>query len=167
MIIYQQKSPELAYEAFCELYHRYSQRVYSFILSKIKNQGDAEDLLQKVFIKIHESKHLYRDKYKFEQWLFVIARTSVLDHFRSTSRYRARLDKLSDELNINEEPVSHSGLNPHSVLLNLEEDQKELLEMKFIDELSYQEISRILNKSEASLRKVVSRMMINLRKENA
>ncbi len=163
MIIYQQKSPELAYEAFCELYNRYSQRAYSFILKKVKNQMDAEDLLQKIFIKIHESKHLYKDKFKFEQLLFVIARTSVLDHFRSVSRYKNRLNKYSGEQELSN-PIN---INPHSSILNLDEDQKELLEMKFIDELSYQEISILLNKSETSLRKIVSRMMISLRKENA
>lgn len=167
MIIYQQKSPELAYTAFCELYNRYSQRVYSFILKKIKNQADADDLLQKVFIKIHESKHLYKDKFKFEQWLFVIARTSIIDHFRSLSRYRNRMDQFGKESNPDLDFSNQANINPHSAILNLDEDQRELLEMKFIDELSYQEISSILNKSNSSLRKMVSRMMINLKKENA
>lgn len=121
--------------------------------------ADAEDLLQKVFIKMHESKHLYKDKYKLEQWLFVIARTSVLDHFRSSKRYANRLNKLEAET-----PSNESVEEKSKVLLSLDQDQKEMLEMKYIDEKSYQEMAVHFNKSEGSLRKMVSRMVINLRK---
>ena len=58
MLSYQTHSPTEAYNAFNELYTRYSQRVFNFLNKKVKNSADSEDLLQKVFIKIHESKHL-------------------------------------------------------------------------------------------------------------
>lgn len=166
MVIYQQKSPELAFLAFDELYRRFSAKVFSFLLKKCKNQADAEDLLQKVFIKVHESKHLYQDKYKFEQWVFVIARTTLLDHFRANQRYVARVEKLAQQLgpqNGGPEVASPDyGLDLD--LKRLDEDQREMLEMKYIDELSYQEMARLFNKSEVSLRKMVSRLMINFRK---
>ncbi|MBC7538581.1 MAG: sigma-70 family RNA polymerase sigma factor [Bacteriovorax sp.] len=159
MIIYQQKSPELAYVAFHELYRRFSQNVFSFLIKKLKNEADAEDLLQKIFIKIHESKHLYNEKYKFEQWLFVIARTSVIDHFRSNKRYEKKIASISS--------IDHSeNIESDIELINsiaLDEVQKELLKMKYIDELSYKEMAGLLNKSESSLRKMVSRLVINLR----
>jgi hypothetical protein len=44
MIIYQQKSPELAFEAFHELYRRFSQNVFSFLKKKLKNEADAENI---------------------------------------------------------------------------------------------------------------------------
>lgn len=83
MLRYQTHSPTEAYAAFDELYSRYSQRVFNFLNKKVRNAAESEDLLQKVFIKIHESKHLYKNKFKFEQWLFVIARSQVLDYFRA------------------------------------------------------------------------------------
>lgn len=159
MVIYQHNSPEEAFAAFNELYNRYEQKVFNFIQKRLHNQADAEDLLQKIFIKIHESKNLYKQQFKFEQWLFVIARTSILDHLRSKVRYQSRLDRLAE---------ANSATTTDEVTLeslaSLNEDQKEMLEMKFIDELSYQEMAKLLNKSETSLRKTVSRMMINLRK---
>jgi len=157
MIIYQQNSPEEAYSAFCELYFRFNKNVFSYLIKKCRSKSDAEDLLQKVFMKVHESKHLYKKIYKFEQWLFVIARTTLLDHFRATSRYENRIKK-SEFINKPDE------VNEELSFPTIDADQKELLEMKFVDELSYQEIARLLNKSEMSLRKVVSRLMINLRK---
>lgn len=158
MVIYQQNSPTEAYEAFTELYSRFNEKVFSYVLNKIKNQADSEDLLQKIFIKVHESKHLYNMKYKFEQWLFVIARTAVLDFYRAESRYKKRMTKVEINPEISPSEYDTTPLN------SLAEDQKEMLEMKFIDELSYQEMAALLNKSETSLRKMVSRMMINLRK---
>jgi len=164
MVIYQQKSPELAFLAFEELYRRFSAKVFSFLLKKCKNQADAEDLLQKVFIKVHESKHLYQDKYKFEQWVFVIARTSLLDHFRANKRYVARVEKLAQRPDEAETVVSAADYGPDLDLKRLDEDQREMLEMKYIDQLSYQEMARLFNKSEGSLRKMVSRLVINFRK---
>lgn len=160
MLIYQTHSPTEAYEAFNELYARYSQRVYNFLNKKVKNAADSDDLLQKVFIKIHESKHLYKNKFKFEQWLFVIARSQALDFFRSNQRYMQRLKNFTPEEN------SQSEVDL-SILGNLESDQQELLEMKFIDELSYLEISKIVNKSEVSLRKSLSRIVGRLKKGEA
>lgn len=156
MLRYQTHSPEEAFAAFNELYSRYSQRVFSFLSKKVKNSADAEDLLQKVFIKIHESKHLYKSKYKFEQWLFVIARTQALDYFRANKRYRNKISQYEPE------EVTSSEVDM-SFLKTLDSDQQELLQMKFIDELSYQEISKIVNKSEVSLRKTLSRMVGRLK----
>jgi RNA polymerase sigma-70 factor (ECF subfamily) len=161
MIIYQQHSPEEAYAAFSELYSRFHQNVFSFLMKKVKNQADAEDLLQKVFLKIHDSKHLYKEKFKFEQWLFVIARTTTLDHFRAASRYENRKQKTVTET---ETVIGNDDRPSGTDFGKLSDDQKELLELKYIDELSYEEISKILNKSETSLRKIVSRLTISLRK---
>lgn len=162
MIIYQQKSPDLALAAFHELYRRFSDKVYAFILKKCQNQADAEDIMQKVFIKIHESKHLYKKEYKFEQWLFVIARTAVIDFFRTSSRYAKKISHLGNS----SEPsaFSNNALAFSDSLEQLNKDQKEMLEMKYIDELTYQEMAEHFKKSEVSLRKAISRLVLNLKK---
>jgi RNA polymerase sigma-70 factor (ECF subfamily) len=154
MKIYQLKSPELAYEAFEELYRRFSQKVFSYLLNKLHNRADAEDILQKVFIKVHKCKHLYSDKYKFEQWIFVISRSLVTDHYRAMTR----------ELNNKKKIEIHELEECNFPELYLNKNEKELLELKYIDELSYKELSSIFNKSETSLRKMVSRITANIRR---
>lgn len=154
MMIYQQKSPDLAYEAFEELYRRYSPKVFSYLINKLRNHADAEDILQKAFIKVHECKHLYNEKYKFEQWIFAISRSAAIDHFRSASRYQKNVKSIEiNEIIVRDFPEIY-----------LDKDQQELLELKYIDELSYKELSQILNKSEVSLRKMISRITSNLRR---
>ena len=160
MADYQSAHPDEAYNAFNELYARYSLRVFNYIQSKIRNQVDAEDIMQKVFIKIHESKHQYNNKFKFEQWIFVIARSQVLDFFRSQKRYNARIR--------NAETIESDSLTDDITVFNqLDETQRELLELKYIDDLSYKEISKLVNKSEVSLRKSLSRMISGLKKGEA
>ncbi len=163
MLQYQTHSPDEAYQAFNELYARYSGRVYSYCMKKTKNVSESEDLMQKVFLKIHDSKHLYKPQFKFEQWLFVIARSQTLDFCRAKSRYEARLGKV--EMPSANERNDSDGSNKQVQLdlLDLDRDQRELLEMKYVDELSYQEISKILSKSEVSLRKTVSRLLTKLK----
>lgn len=162
MIIYQQKSPDLALSAFHELYRRFSDKVYAFILKKCQNQADAEDLMQKVFIKIHESKHLYKKEYRFEQWLFVIARSAVIDFFRTSSRYQKKISRWGDSLEQDVDGQTAMAFADSLEQLNL--DQKEMLEMKYIDELTYQEMAKHFKKSEVSLRKAISRLVLNLKK---
>ncbi len=165
MRMYQEDSPEDAYAAFEELYFRYNNRVYFYCLKKLTIRSDAEDVVQKVFLKIHESKHLYNSKYKFEQWIFVISKTAVLDTFRKRTSDLKKIEMLFNEQefflpNDQEEDV---GLLQ---VLDLDEEQKRLLEFKYIEEMTYEEISKVLNKSEVSIRKMVSRLVSKLKKGN-
>lgn len=160
MLIYQKNSPTEAYKAFEELYSRYSNKVYRYLIRKCRNEADTEDLMQKVFFKVHDSKHLYKDQYSFEQWLFVIARTSLLDHLRTKSRIEKKLNSYSGHLTNNDiKKELDIGF-----LDTLPKHENEILVMKFIDELGYEEMSKILNKSEVSLRKSVSRVINKIRK---
>ena len=158
MLIYQNNHPDEAYRAFEEIYFRYKNRVYSYLTSKVKNaEQDCEDLLQKIFIKFHEKKHLYSIQYKCEQWLFVIARTQLIDYFRATKKEIYRVESITNQFIWNE-PIDNQ-IQDIDELKNLSINQREFLELKIIDELSYQEMSQILNKSETSLRKSFSRLI--------
>jgi RNA polymerase sigma-70 factor (ECF subfamily) len=162
MVIYQKDAPDNAYMAFVELYSRFSGRVYKFIKNKNLSQADIEDILQKVFFKIHESKHLYNDKFKFEQWIFVIARTTIIDFVRKESRNLKNIEKLIYGKEVND-LADYKEIEELDFFEKLEIDQQKLLELKYVDDLSYNEIAKILNKSEISLRKIVSRLVVKIR----
>ncbi len=167
MISYQMNSPEEAYSAFVLLYGRYSGRVFQYLNAKTRNAADTEDLLQKVFFKIHDSKHLYKEKFTFEQWLFVIARTTLLDHFRSHKRHTRKIELLNEKL-VTEYALNCLGDESDFDLGFLEalpKEQQEMLNLKFIDELSYLEMATVLGKSEVSLRKSLSRLLGKLKKD--
>lgn len=154
MHFYQTAEPALAYLAFEKIYRSINQNVYRFIFSKTQNTEISEDLMQKVFLKFHESKHLYSSKYKVEQWVIAIAKNTIIDEWRKNSKLP----------NIELNPIEHS-INADNTQLKLSAEDKELLELKYIDELTYKEIAEILNKSEVSIRKFVNRLVHKLKRE--
>lgn len=60
----------------------FSVRLKAFILSKVKDDALADDLLQEVFIKIHRLSGQLRDENKLQAWIYQIARNTVYDYFR-------------------------------------------------------------------------------------
>lgn len=159
MIIYRDSNPEVAYQAFEILYQRTSTSLYNFLLKKSRQTEEAQDLLQKTYFKIHQSKELYNSKYKFEQWLFTIAKNLILDEWRKKTRENKKLENFQingHTVNMLESEENH---------LRLSDSDRELLELKYIDEHTYLEISSVLNKTEVSLRKMVSRIVKKLNPE--
>lgn len=156
MLFYQTAEPALAYLAFEKIYQNISQNVYRYIFSKTKNVEVSEDVMQKVFLKFHESKHLYSPKFKVEQWAIAIAKNTLIDEWRKNSKQLPEDHKTSGILDHHQ---------TSSTKLNLNADDLELLELKYIDELSYKEISALLDKSEVSLRKFVSRLVHKIKQE--
>ncbi len=154
MHFYQTAEPALAYLAFEKIYHSINQNVYRFIFSKTHNTEMSEDLMQKVFLKFHESKHLYSSKYKVEQWAIAIAKNTIIDEWRKNSK----------SPNIELDPIELS-INADNTNLKISAEDKELLELKYIDELTYKEIAEILDKSEVSIRKFVNRLVHKLKRE--
>lgn len=164
MGIYADGTPEDACVAFEELYRRYSNRVYIYCLKKLNIKAEAEDAVQKIFLKLHESKHRFDNKYKFEQWIFVIARTSVIDILRKKASDVKKIELLLREREV-ELPAVEEVEEDLFNISGLDDEQKKLLELKYVDELSYKEISNILDKSEVSIRKMVSRLVLKLKKD--
>ena len=71
---------------FNEIWLKYSHTVKDFIRNQTHNADVTDDILQEVFIKIHQSLHLLRDEERVAGWVFQIARNTVLNYFRSQKR---------------------------------------------------------------------------------
>lgn len=65
-----------------EIWNHYANDLKYFILSKVKDEVIADDLLQETFIKVHTKQSTLKDKNKLKSWLFSIARYTVIDYFR-------------------------------------------------------------------------------------
>lgn len=161
MIIYRDGNPDQAYQAFEMLYQRTSPSLYNFLIKKSRQAEEAQDLLQKTYFKVHQSKELYSPKYKFEQWLFTIAKNLILDEWRKKTRENKKVENFK----AHEQMQMLGAVQVEEANMQLSESGRELLEMKYIDEHTYLEISNILNKTEASLRKMVSRIVKRLNQE--
>lgn len=81
------------------IYNDFSDRLYQFIFSKVKDEAIAKDLLQEVFIKIHLKKDTLKEKDKLKPWLFRIANNTILDYFRKNKSRNtsSEIDILAEE----------------------------------------------------------------------
>ncbi len=79
------------------LWKSFHRELNSFIYSKVHDEAIAEDILQEVFIRIHEKIGSLKDKTRVKSWIYQIARNLIMDHFRKTK-------KLFGESEMIEEP---------------------------------------------------------------
>ena len=79
------------------IWNQFSSDLKSFILSRVKNEDDADDILQNTFIKIHDNLSKLRDNSKIKPWIYQITRNLIIDYFRSVNQ-DSHVDDLKDEL---------------------------------------------------------------------
>jgi RNA polymerase sigma-70 factor (ECF subfamily) len=69
-----------------QVWKSYSEDLKRFIISKVKNNTIADDILQDTFIKIHTKLHTLNDVTKIKPWCFTVARNSILDYWKSINQ---------------------------------------------------------------------------------
>ncbi len=67
------------------IYTNFSDQLYAFIMSKVNDKSLSDDLLQEVFIKIHQKIDQLHDEEKLTSWVFQITRNIINDHFRKST----------------------------------------------------------------------------------
>lgn len=140
-------------EAFRELIERYKNYVYSLIFRMVGHQETAEDLAQEAFIKVYRSLPGFRGDAKFSTWLYRLTMNLVKDYRRSQQRrpYLVLLDKMKDWLvDWKETPEDHALKNEErqevgQLLDSLSDKYRMVMYLYHYRQLSYQEISEILN----------------------
>ena len=80
--------------AFYNIYERYCKRLYGFVLRYIKQEADAEEIVQEVFIKIWESRNNIDIYSSFESFLFTIAYNATISLFRKRVNENKYLEHL-------------------------------------------------------------------------
>lgn len=159
MVLYQQGD----YQAFEELYHRHSGKVYGYL--KLHAPTESEDLLQQVVLKWHHSRLKYDPKFPFLAWIFAITRNTVVDAARKHKPVTMESDKLislADESK--RESLGGETLSWDELLKPLTADQQKLLRLRFQEGLSFDEIAVKTGTTGISARKRVSRTIQGLRR---
>jgi len=143
--------------AFSVLYDRYFKRVYYYLLDIVKNLADAEDLTSQTFLSAIASIEDLRNKEYFSSWLFQIARSKANDLFRKTNRREEIAVEFIEELDAN--LFNPSGFSKEDVLTvrqlvsRLSFEDAELLRLKFVAELSFNEMSKLTGNSVDKIKK--------------
>ena len=155
---------------------KHKQKLFGFIYSKVGDRQLAEDIFQDTFIKVIRTlkKGNYNDEGKFLPWVMRIAHNLVIDYFRKSNRLPKfnRTDEfdifsvLSDDTKNKESEIIQEQLYGQitGLIQYLPKDQREVLNMRIYNELSFKEISE---NTGASINTVLGRMryaLINMRK---
>ena len=163
-------------KSFEVLLSRHKSRVFAFIMSKVKNRDITEDIFQDTFIKVINSlqKGKYNEEGKFLPWMMRISHNLVIDNFRKESKMRKIrptsefdiFDVIDDGSKNQEEIMIQTQVHSDLKILieQLPNDQKEVLKMRYFEDLSFKEISDLTN---SSINTALGRMryaLINLRK---
>jgi RNA polymerase sigma-70 factor (ECF subfamily) len=158
-------------EAFAELYHRHSNHVYRYHIAHTGNVKDAEDLTSQTFIAALEGIRSFRGTGSFAAWIMGIASKKRLMFFRGSRPevpLEAAVQYPSPGLPTDKAASQRLELESLSrALRQLSPDRSEALILTFFGGLSHAEAGRVLHKSEAAVKMLVSRGLQDLRERTS
>jgi RNA polymerase sigma-70 factor (ECF subfamily) len=160
-------------EAFAELYRRNLTRVYRYHMAHVGNARDAEDLTSQTFMAALEGIRSFRGSGSFASWLFGIASKKRLMFFRKNgSRPEVTLEAAlqTPSPGLPTDKAAYHRLQMEAVsraLRQISTDRAEALILIYFGGLSQAEAGRVLNKSEAAVKMLVSRGLQDLRERTS
>ena len=151
--------------AFAALYDTYVKKIYDFIYFKTLNKELAEDLVSQVFLKA--LKNISKSKNdNFSAWLFLIAKRTIIDHYRSFKDLKNIDDcwDLADGSDLISAVNNNLEFKKIKIALNkLSTSDREVIIMRFWLDLSFKEIAANLGKSEGAAKMLFFRALEKLR----
>lgn len=157
-------------ESFGILYDMYVDDVFRFVYFKISNKEEAEDITAKTFEKALKAIKRFKWKgYSFKTWLFVIAKNIVIDTFKS-NKFSLSIEQLNfdikDEENNSVEEILEIDLKRKELLKalsKLSDEYREIIVLRYIEELSIKEVMQISGKTMDSVKSLTKRALSKLK----
>ncbi len=168
-------------KAFEKIVLFYQRRVFNHAYRMLGNMEEAKDLAQEIFVSVFESIRELREETKFDAWLKQI----TLNHCRNRWKYLKRrhyfsTDSMDDPIETEEGEVTKAFVDPSDKpdilyekkmvqewiqqgLLGLREDQRELIILRDLQELSYEEIGKLLSLPEGTVKSKLHRARMELK----
>ncbi|WJH32366.1 RNA polymerase sigma factor [Paenibacillus sp. CC-CFT747] len=151
------------------IYYEFYQMVYPLIYFILKDHGTAEDIVQEAFLRAIRKADQLKDVDKLEGWIKTLARNVTLNHLRKFSRNREELD--AEDVFQHRDPSLPNAALPveeevelrlmrQSIARYLDElkpDYRQMIEMRWIQNLSYKEMAAALNVTEGTVRQKLYR----------
>jgi RNA polymerase sigma-70 factor (ECF subfamily) len=158
--------------AFVALYRATFRELYAFVRSQVADAATAEELVSRIYLKAYQRRQAAPPPDRQRFWLFRIASSAVIDHYRTEGRRRAATLSLDDIV----EPAA-AGQDPEQRLLErerlgrlltalgeLQARDRELLALKFASRHTNQEIGEVLRVSPAAVAMRLMRALRHLRR---
>jgi RNA polymerase sigma-70 factor (ECF subfamily) len=159
--------------AFAELVDKYKQPVMNFVFRRLRDEAEAEDLAQNVFLQVYKSRARYKQTAKFSTWLFTITHNLCLNELRRRSRHPA--ESLEETHAENEDQPARQiedktqAAAPDNVLQTelaqkidealeeLPDNQRSAILLCRQEDLSYEQIAKVLRCSLSATKSLIHR----------
>ena len=165
-----QRARQGDHQAFAQLYENHFDKIFRYVVLKIGNQAEAEDMTQQVFVKAYESIGSYQwQGVPFTAWLFRIAHNQMVDYVRKQSKKQTV--SLDESL-----PIADDSDLEHEVEIKIEMEkvvlatkqltkaQREVISLRFAGGLSITEAAKTMRKSEGAIKALQHSAILALRK---
>lgn len=152
------RNPDTRNYGFNLLIREYQQRVYWHVRKMVVDHDDADDLTQEIFIKVHRHIDNFREDSQLYTWIYRIATNECLSFLQKKKRrFFLPIHDVAAELTSRLDSENHlTGdevqLKLQKALLKLPDKQRLVFNMKYFDDMSYEDISEITNTSVGALK---------------
>lgn len=152
------KDPGKRHAAFRILVEKYQQRLYWHIRRMVLDHNDADDVLQETFIRVYRSMDSFREDSALFTWMYRIATNEALNFLSK----QARRNEVTAEIYLSQKAASLEA-DPYfegdalqmalqKAMADLPEKQRLVFQMKYFDDLKYEDIASVLNTSVGALK---------------
>ncbi|MFS4492182.1 RNA polymerase sigma factor [Maribacter sp. 2308TA10-17] len=166
-------------QAYGQLLDEYQQKVFGTCISFVPNQEDAEDIAQEVFVEVFNSIEKFKGDSKLSTWIYRITTNKCLEFIRKKNTKKrfgfmqsllgndTPIDRSSYFTEFNHPGIQLENKEKSEILFaainKLPESQRIVYTLNKIDDLSYQEVSEITEKSISSIESLLFRAKKNLK----
>lgn len=146
-------------QAYAQLVSKYQRALYYHLIKMVRNNEQVEDLVQEVFVKAFDNLGSYNTDYAFSTWLYRIAKNHTIDYLRKKKLQTLSIDdtvktadgevqtQIADEEAQTDRGIIRKQRSAmiHEAISELPEKYRQVIEMRHMEEKSYQEISELLD----------------------
>ena len=161
--------------AFARIYKTYEEPIYRFIYFRVGGKEIAQDLTSEVFLKSWE--YVNRDKASSNKQLanpraffYQVARNLITDFYRQKDKSPLSLEEVADKVIADKQdgPLEQAAISldmesVKAALGRLNEDYRDIVIWRYLDEMEIKEIAQIMEKSDGAVRVLLSRALSNLK----
>ncbi|WP_257535537.1 RNA polymerase sigma factor [Mesobacillus foraminis] len=155
-------------QAYAQIINKYKDPLYGTILRMTRNQQDAADLVQEVFIKVYHQLGKFDGQGSFSSWIYRVAINHCMDEFRKKRHKMVENEMREDHIRDSNHPEviflkKERNRQLEKLIGCLPEEERMIILLRYVNELSYSEIGELMNLPLATVRNKLHRAKKKLR----
>lgn len=155
-------------QSYAQIINKYKNPLYATILRMTKNPHDAQDLVQEAFIKVYQQLGKYDETGSFSGWLYRVTINHCMDEFRK-KRYKMKQVEIDEGTMVSADTPeliffkNEESRRLECLIATLPEDERVIILLRYVNELSYDEIGEVVNAPLSTVRNKLHRAKKKMR----